>query len=99
MVSLSRVPGRSFLLLLLCCWSASAIAHNPGISNAEILIDDDHTVEVSLAFKGIDIEKAIGAVFVDQKIDRVRAPELALAGGAIHIDRWVGLHAGDLSWA
>ena len=62
---------------------SNLLAHDIGVSNAEIFVTDNKTVEVSLAFKGVDLEKAVGPIFVDHEIDRVRAPDLAVAVGAI----------------
>jgi hydrogenase/urease accessory protein HupE len=68
-----------FLFLL----SSNSQAHDIGVSSAEIFVSDNKTVDVSLAFKGIDLEKAIGTVFVDRRNDRVRVADLAVSTGAI----------------
>ncbi len=71
------------LVLFLFLLSSNSQAHDIGVSSAEIFVSDNKIVDVSLAFKGIDLEKAIGTVFVDRRNDRVRVADLAVSAGAI----------------
>ncbi len=63
--------------------SAAAQAHQINLTNARIAVGPDRTVEVEIAIKGSDVDRAVGASVLDAGTDLVRPAALAAAAAPI----------------
>ena len=79
------------ILALALGWSGSARAHQINLSNARIAINPDRTVDIELAMKGSDVDRAVGTKVFDEHTGLVR-PD-ALADSAAAIAAYASTHA------
>jgi hydrogenase/urease accessory protein HupE len=69
-----------FLALALC---SPAAAHQMNLSNARVVVGPDRAVTLEVAFKGIDIDRAVGTSVFDARTDPVDPERLAAASPVI----------------
>jgi hydrogenase/urease accessory protein HupE len=73
------------------CWFGAASAHQINLSNARIVVNDDLTVDVEVAMKGSDADRATGTRAFDEHTGLAR-PD-ALAAAATVMAAYVTTHA------
>src|SRR5438105_3361493 len=73
----------AILALVAIFWSGVARAHQINLTNARITINPDRTVDVELAMKGSDVDRAVGVKVFDEHTGLVRPDALAAAASAV----------------
>ena len=71
------------LALVAMFWCGVAHAHQINLTNARITINPDRTVDVELAMKGSDVDRAVGTKVFDEHTGLVRPEALAAAASAV----------------
>ncbi len=81
----TRAPTALAALLVLCamCICCAAVAHQINLTSARIVLGPDRTVDVDVALKGSDVDRAIGTHVFDSQTGLVRADALANASGSV----------------
>jgi hydrogenase/urease accessory protein HupE len=64
-------------------WAVPAQAHQINLSNARITVNPDRTVDVEVAMKGSDVDRAVGTSVFDDRAGLVRPDALAAASSAV----------------
>jgi hydrogenase/urease accessory protein HupE len=85
------------ILLMMACLlgcSIAAQAHQIDLTNARVVIGTNHTVDVEIAMKGSDVDRAAGTSVFDAGADLVRPA--ALAAASAQILTYVRAHAAVL---
>ena len=75
-------PALIFALVAMF-WCGIAQAHQINLTNARITINPDRTVDVELAMKGSDVDRAVGVKVFDEHTGLVRPDALAAAASAV----------------
>ena len=75
-------PALIFALVAMF-WCGVAQAHQINLTNARITINPDRTVDVELAMKGSDVDRAVGVNVFDEHTGLVRPDALAAAASAV----------------
>jgi hydrogenase/urease accessory protein HupE len=73
----------ALLVLWAMCVCRAAAAHQVNLTSARIVLGPDRTVDVDVALKGSDVDRAIGTHVFDPQTGLVRADALADVSGSV----------------
>jgi len=81
--------------VLVVVWAGAASAHQVNLSTARITVNADHAVDVDVAMKGSDVDRAAGTSVYDTQTGLVR-PD-ALAAASARIAGYIAAHSAVLA--
>jgi hypothetical protein len=83
------------ILLVLFFWCGQAAAHQVNLSTARLTVGADRVVDVEVAMKGSDVDRAAGTSVYDTQTGLVR-PD-ALAAGSAKVADYIAAHSAILA--